>query len=849
MGKDLWCFDICRQSLIESANVMKILISDLIELVNGQKQLAQVIEVFVCIVAIQIALIDLFKHINILPDGIVGHSLGEIACAYCDGAIDRRQALCVAYWRAKILSDNKYTEGMMAVVNLSWTECMQICPEDVYPACHNSKELVTLSGERQAMTKFLAILESDGLFIKTLDSCDFAFHTPLVSNNLSTIIYKFQDIIPKPRLRSAKWVSTSVPECHWDSDHAKFCGPNYLANNLVSPVLFHSALATYVPKHAIVIEISPHSMLKSIIKDNIGPDSHVIGLMKRNNNGRNVDIILSAIGRLYQLGHNPDISKLYPRVSYPVSRGTQSISSLIKWDHSDKWFVTKYPDYFKPNKFKIVLELNKENQFYLDHRIDDRILFPATGYIFIIWRISAYIKNMDMEEMELNLQNVKIHQPLILNNDTVRLEFKIKLMNNKFTIYVDHNLLCTGKIEAFSNFINNNFSEKKNYIDTNRKFLNKNEFYKEIKIRGYDYGKHFQNVEKIDSTGTISIVIFTGNFVTYFDSILQIFILSKQDSKLHLPIGFERFKFSSCFMKNHPSSISKSKFTVHHDRDVNVIYIDNHLEIKYSTEVTTRFTNKEKVLECYKFIQFERNLFKIIKRFDKQFNPVILDELESFLMIILENKNSEYRNILYISQKTGRFRKTISNMVKKTFKNDRYKLHYADIGQIDCNYCMKHSKMDLILINFVKLSTTIIKKLDQLIIQSGFIIAILDSISLNCLDNYSTIPFGQYFQIEIISKSKLDRYMSVVLLRKTRPQQLSDQTFVTIMTDSYEWIDIVKNQSKIIQHRPKGHNLWLLANDYQYNGILGLVNCLRKEPGYNKIRCIVYDSILKFEKG
>lgn len=34
------------------------------------------------------------------------------------------------------------------------------------------------------------------------------------------------------------------------------------------------------------------------------------------------------------------VAKIYPPISYPVSRGTRMIGSLIKWDHSQDWFVS-----------------------------------------------------------------------------------------------------------------------------------------------------------------------------------------------------------------------------------------------------------------------------------------------------------------------------------------------------------------------------------------------------------------------------------------------------------------------------------------------------------------------------
>lgn len=36
------------------------------------------------------------------------------------------------------------------------------------------------------------------------------------------------------------------------------------------------------------------------------------------------------------------IEKMYPPVQFPVSAGTPFISPLIKWDHSEDWFLAKF---------------------------------------------------------------------------------------------------------------------------------------------------------------------------------------------------------------------------------------------------------------------------------------------------------------------------------------------------------------------------------------------------------------------------------------------------------------------------------------------------------------------------
>lgn len=40
---------------------------------------------------------------------------------------------------------------------------------------------------------------------------------------------------------------------------------------------------------------------------------------------------------MFENGIDMDVSKLYPAVEFPVSRGTPMISPLIRWEHSEDW--------------------------------------------------------------------------------------------------------------------------------------------------------------------------------------------------------------------------------------------------------------------------------------------------------------------------------------------------------------------------------------------------------------------------------------------------------------------------------------------------------------------------------
>ncbi len=80
----------------------------------------------------------------------------------------------------------------MAVVGLTWTECQQICPTDIVPACHNAVDNVTVSGPKGSVEKLVDELKSKKIFVKEVACNEVAFHsyymTGVVSYLLSCLI-------------------------------------------------------------------------------------------------------------------------------------------------------------------------------------------------------------------------------------------------------------------------------------------------------------------------------------------------------------------------------------------------------------------------------------------------------------------------------------------------------------------------------------------------------------------------------------------------------------------------------------------------------------------------------------
>lgn len=126
-----------------------------------------------------------------------------------------------------------------------------------------------------------------------------------------------------------------MPRSEWNSIKARLCSAEYHTNNLLSPVLFDET-SRLIPPNAICVEIAPHGLLQAILKRSLPESCINIALTKRGHPD-NLEVLLTGLGKLFNAGLHPQVSNLYPKVHYPVGRGTPSISSLVKWDHDTDW--------------------------------------------------------------------------------------------------------------------------------------------------------------------------------------------------------------------------------------------------------------------------------------------------------------------------------------------------------------------------------------------------------------------------------------------------------------------------------------------------------------------------------
>ncbi|CAG7822885.1 unnamed protein product, partial [Allacma fusca] len=171
-----------------------------------------------------IALVELLASIDIAPQQIFGHSLGEFSCAYVDGCYNIEETLLNSWAILKACVDSNLPPGVMASVGLSW-EDNETLWEGTFPACHNATDNMTVAGSPASIKELLEHLKETGIFARQINSLGFAFHSDLMKPAEAQMLENVRGLNLPTKTRSPKWISTSQ-----SSDENNLLSGSYFVN-------------------------------------------------------------------------------------------------------------------------------------------------------------------------------------------------------------------------------------------------------------------------------------------------------------------------------------------------------------------------------------------------------------------------------------------------------------------------------------------------------------------------------------------------------------------------------------------------------------------------------------------
>jgi len=135
------------------------------------------------------------NSIDIVPDGIIGHSVGELGCAYADGCFTAEQMILAAHARGRASIETELIDGSMAAIGLGYNDIKDRLPHDIEVACHNASDSSTLSGPTASVSNFVEQLKSEGVFAKLVNVSNIAYHSRYIKPAAPTLLKYLKKVI------------------------------------------------------------------------------------------------------------------------------------------------------------------------------------------------------------------------------------------------------------------------------------------------------------------------------------------------------------------------------------------------------------------------------------------------------------------------------------------------------------------------------------------------------------------------------------------------------------------------------------------------------------------------------
>ncbi|XP_065221121.1 fatty acid synthase-like [Planococcus citri] len=840
MGKSLMEIPILAESIRKSHQFLKPKGLDLIKIITDDdpKTFDNILHSFVGIASIQIALVDLLKKLNVQPDGIVGHSLGELGCAYADGCFTSEQMLLVAYYRGLVSIETPFIHGTMVAVGQSYNVMKDIIPAEVEIACHNSPTNCTLSGPTEIMQEFIKDLNEKNIFNRAVKSSNIAYHSRYIASAKSKFLYYTKEVIPEPKLRSKKWICTSAPEHKWDNEEVKYSSAEYHTNNLLNPVYFEES-HRYIPANSITIEIAPHGLLNAILKHALPTTVDNIPLLMRHNED-NVEYLFNALGRIYEAGCEMELSSLYPSVEFPVSRSTPMISPSIKWNHDQEEYVDEMNTGFSHTSERtfVLHPKSKEHEYIQDHIIDGRNIYPGFGYLWLVVETIASLRKKQISDLSIVFEKLRFENAMIIP-EKGGLSFRILIheFRNHFEVKCNAAVVATGKVRVVEDVRQEVFDVMpfKDEISNSEILpLSNEDFYKELKLRGYNYKGLFRGVQYANCTGTYGEVSWNDNFVTYMDTMAQIILLQTDCRNLKVPTFIGKLVID--FKKHY--EILESLDEKNRRIPVNLypyygLLCTGGIQMSgwKSIEINRQKFRTNPVLEKYRFVphisEEKMNLKSAVRvcvqmalmntQIIKATTYQILDEdcnpdvtlISAAIVDVLNDSPSVEANINILSNSEKL--KEIEELKEITISNEELPMNKNALLVILENIQNKKEQMKSIL---------------DTLRDDGFIIT-KESID-------ESIPFKKLGFCVCFSRI-INDFEKIILLKKTvRYEQIKQA--IQLKNTSYSWVPEIQNAVSALDPK-KDEKLVVYAENETTNGILGFFNCFMKEEKGINVSC------------
>ena len=304
------------------------------------------------LVCTEIALAHYWASLGIVPDIVVGHSLGEYAAMHVAGVISANDAIYMVGTRAQMLMDACETGShCMLAVKPSLAAIIDAAPDNRHTvACINGPSDTVLSGTKQEMDEITITLGAAGYRCTKLPVA-FAFH----SEQTDPILDDFEAACKRGVIFHEPKLPVISPLLGRVVCDGRTFNANYVRRATRETVDFLSALENAadmsIGDDTVWIEIGPHPVCASFIKSTLPSTRHALPSLRRGDN--DWKSLSDTACKLHLAGVNFNWSEFHEPFKNrlrPIDLPTYAWDEKKYWlQYKGDWCLTKGNTYYYDN--------------------------------------------------------------------------------------------------------------------------------------------------------------------------------------------------------------------------------------------------------------------------------------------------------------------------------------------------------------------------------------------------------------------------------------------------------------------------------------------------------------------
>jgi fatty acid synthase, animal type len=529
---------------------------------------------------------------------------------------------------------------------------------------------------------------------------------------------------------------------------------------------------------------------------------------------------------LFENGIDFDVKKLYPSVNFPVSRGTPMIAPLIKWDHSQSYNCFNFEERVPAEDFTIINLNDPEFSYISGHEIDGRILFPATGYLYLVWRDFAFQSRKCFENLNVEFEDVKFLRATPCSNLDTELKVNIQMGTGRFEIKEKNEAVVVGYIHSIKD---SKLSKIQDPDDNGYPILYNRDFYKELRLRGYNYKGLFRSVVDARADGLKGRVLWQNNWVAFLDCLLQVNLISKDTRSLMIPTEIRKIVIQP---QDHFKEIAQIK------RSEKIIKIQcsaysnvtrcGGIEISglKTKVISRRDTQVIPVIESQQFIPYYPSSNMSTLNVAKFCVQHALENMPCTKIVAVEIDSQDGKEpiIQHIGKAIDDLPLITSDLTY--ISAEKTETNGFKVSQDDVTTFLNNSF--IIRSNCLR-DEEFLKSVSTLLGDNGFVI----SRETNLIDPIEFKNPSRGFRLISLIRTK-DEFVALIQYSKLYANKVEKVIQISMNDINFSWI---KNLQDALKEGP----VIAYAEQEEYNGIVGLVKCIQKEPNGHNLKCFFID--------